>query len=274
MQWYDNPAIQSAVAPILLAFLVMLALLRHRTWSEPVATLACFLLATYLIMGIGLIPLDSTRKVVLIAILFFLLGLAFFILKLRNSLLLPISVIFGSAASYWVIWPWLMRQEWLLLIMTMIACASFIIANCAGFAKATNSRKKFLALSAIFALSLSVSSIIGASAKIGQLSMALAMPFFVAFALDWIRPFQQSNMNFLFSAFCIPISLLAISSSIYAEVPWYVLIALALIPVSSFFNLPNSLDKRYKMAAEIAVAVVPGILAVLLTWNSAGSVPF
>jgi len=274
MHWYDNPAFQSAAAPILLALLIIASLHRQRSWSEPVAVLACFLIATYLIMGLGLFPLDSTRKIVLFAMVFFVLGLAFQYLKVNRKLILPIAVIVGVIASYWIIWPWLKRQEWLLLIASALSSAVFIIANSAGFHKASQSRKKFLALAAIFALSASISSIVGASAKLGQLLMAYSMPFFVAFALDWLKPYQQSNTNFLFLIFCIPASLLTVSATIYAEVPWFVLIALSLIPLSAFFNLPSSLDKNYKLWAELAVSSVPGVLAVLLTWNAAGPVPF
>lgn len=273
MQWYDNPAIQSAVAPIILAFLIIGALHRYRDWSEAIAVLACLFLATYLIMGINLFPLDSTRKVVLLSALFFLLGLASQQLKSAKKALLPLTVLSGIVSTYWVIWPWLSRQEWLLLLTAAVACAAYIIVISAGFAKASAQRKKFLALAAIFALSASISCIIGASAKLGQLTMAMAMPFFVAFAVDWFKPVQQSTMNLLYSVYTIPVSLLVISSSIYAEVPWYVLIVLSLIPLSAYFSLPSSLESRYKLFAEIAVSAVPGILAVLLTWNSAGPVP-
>ena len=273
MQWYDNPAIQSAVAPIFLALLIIGALHRYRDWSEAVAVLACLLLATYLIMGINLFPLDSTRKVVLLTSLFFLLGLATQKLQSPKTILLPLTVVSGVISTYWVIWPWLSRQEWMLLLSAAVACAAYIIVISAGFAKASVQRKKFLALAAIFALSASLSCIIGASAKLGQLTMAMAMPFFVAFALDWFKPFQQSTMNLLFSVYTIPVSLLVISSNFYAEVPWYVLVILSLIPLSAYFSLPSSLEKRYKLFAEIAVSTVPGILAVLLTWNSAGPVP-
>jgi len=274
MQWYDNPAFQSAAAPILLAFLIIVSFQRQRAWSEPFAVLACFLTATYLIMGLSLFPLDSTRKIVLFAIVFFLIGLAFQFVKVNRKLILPMAVIIGIAACYWILWPWLKRQDWLLLIASALSSAVFVIANCAGFHKASQTRKKFLALAAIFALSAAIASIVGASAKLGQLLMAFSMPFFVAFAMDWLKPIQQSNMNFLFLIFCVPTSLLSVSASVYAEVPWYVLIALSLIPLSAFFSLPSSLDKRYKLWAELAVALVPGVLAVLLTWNAAGSVPF
>jgi len=274
MQWYDNPAFQSALAPILLASIVLVATQRYRVWSEPLTVLGCFLLATYLVIGINISPLTSTNKIVLLAIGSFILGFAFHFLKLRSALLLPIAVSFGIAFAYWVIWPWMTRQEWLSIIISASAVAAFIIANGAGLAKATHNRKKFLAIAAVFSLSISLCSIIGASALLGQLSMAIAMPFFVAFALNWFRPFEQSNMNFLLLSFGLPISLLAISACVYASVPWFVLIVLSLIPLSSYFSLPNNLDKRYKLAAEIAVSVVPGLSAILLTWNSAGSVPF
>lgn len=274
MPWYDNPAFQSAAAPILLAFLILVAFHRQRSWSEPAAVFACFLVATYLIMGLSLFPLDSTRKIVLIAIIFFVIGLLVHLVKPSVKLVLPIAVSIGIIACYWTLWPWLKRQEWLILIAAALSSALFIIMISAGFYKASQSRRKFLALAAIFALSASVSSIVGASAKLGQLLMALSMPFFVAFALDWIKPFQQSRLTFLFLLFCIPSALLTVSASVYAEVPWFVLIALGLIPMSAFFSLPNSLDKRYKLWAELAVSAVPALLAVLLTWNAAGPVPF
>jgi len=273
MQWYDNPAIQSAFMPIVLASVILLALQRYRGWSEAIAVIACFLSTTYLIMGIDLFPLTSSRKIVILTMVCFLLGLVFFIAKPRKNVLLAVTVAGGIASSYWVIWLWLIRQEWLTILMSATACAAFILANSAGLKKASSNRRKFLAIAGIFALSISFCSIIGASAKIGQLAMALAMPFFVASALEWIKPHQGSNLDFLFPLLVIPASLLAISSSLFAVVPWFVLVALSLIPVSSYFSLPSSLDKRYKLVAEIAISAVPGLLAILLTWNSAGPVP-
>lgn len=273
MQWYENPAIQSAAAPLLLALIFLVVLRRIRTWSEPVTVLASFLMTTYLIMGISFQPLTSTRKVVLLALLFFILAVVVQNLKIKKNLLLALVAATGIVAACWVIWPWISRQEWTLIISVAVGITAFIIANCAGLTKAATQRKKFLAVAGIFALSSSFASIVGATASLGQMSMALAMPFFVAFALDWFKPVPNADMQPLFIVFCVPASILAINSVVFAQVPWYVLFSLSLIPLSAFFTLPKSVDNRYKLLAEIIISAVPGVLAILLTWNSEGSVP-
>lgn len=68
-------------------------------------------------------------------------------------------------------------------------------------------------------------------------------------------------------------ALLGLGAVVYAKLPWYSLLLLALIPALVRVPLPTSLPRLLHMAFTVVIALVPAALAIFLTWQEAGAPP-
>ena len=68
-------------------------------------------------------------------------------------------------------------------------------------------------------------------------------------------------------------ALLGLGAVVYAKLPWYSLLVLALIPVLIRVPLSASLPRLVHMAITVLLVLLPAILAIFLTWREAGAPP-
>jgi len=272
-----NPIIQSAVIPFFTALLATMALRRFGWLWAGLGLALGFYLSVYVVIGIEFTPLTSTRKIILLGLIAVVVGLVVDGLLHRDTkrrdnsnLLVAIAAALAAAAALWVIWPVASRKEgtafWILIVAAMFYSSAIV----ALFERLkTNAEKSAAAMLAI-GVGTGVCTLLGASAKLGQLSSAIG-----AAAGAYVLVLLFSKTLRFGSSFTLTgallVSLIGIAGVVYAKLPWYILVILMLIP--AVLALPMR-PVRLPALIVYALATLPiAGIAIYLTWKIAGAPP-
>jgi len=269
--WLNDPFVQSAVLPFLVALVVALLLGRIAPrWSG--LALVCGVLVAVQVMGIDMARLDSTTKIILLGVA----ATAFGLVRDRfagDRGWIPVALFFvGAAAITWVIWPVLFRRDgapfWYLLAGG-VAYSGWMWA-------ASESVRDDVQRCAVTAVAVGTATalcvVLGASAKLGQLGGAVAAAGGAYLAVAMVNPALAGGSVMALPATAFG-ALLGYAALVYAKLPWYCLPAIALVPMLARVPLPSGLSRWWR-ACIILVAVAPAVIvAVVLAWHGAGPPP-
>lgn len=266
----SNPAIQSGIIPLVVALISGLALKRFGWFWSGLSFGIAYYLSVYLAVGFQFFPLTSTRKILILGLVAIALGLIIDSNKIKIKNLFPVMGFLGAAAALWVIWPVLVRQEGASLFIMLIPALVYTAWLTASSNKLSMQTDQGAMVALALGLGTGISAILGASALIGQLGMAIGA---IAGAFLLLSLFNQNVKSG--STFMLPVGLLSgllgIGAVIYASLPWYCLIPLAAIPLTTYIQLPRQLTK-IKLLFLLAAFTLPfSIIAVVLTWVSTNS---
>ena len=226
-----HPAFQGGVAPFFLALVVALLLRPLRLAGLAVA--AAFVLSMHLAVGLQFAPLTALRKILLLALVAPLVGIAVDFAFKPTRLGAVLLALAAGGAALWVFGPALAnkpaQQAWL-AGATVVATAVFVV----GFAQAALGADALRAGAAGLALGLGVgaAAILGATLSYGIYGAALGagagaflLPQMIAGRKGWAG-----------ATFVLPAMLLAAlvggGAVVLAELPWYCLGILALVPLA------------------------------------------
>jgi len=265
-----NPAIQSGIIPFVIAMIAAWALRRLGwVWSGLGFAIAYYV-SVYFAAGFQFTPLTSTRKILILGIVAIAVGLAVDFLK-QKPRLLPVAIfVIGAIAMGWVIWPVAARQEggdfWILLLPSLIY-AGWITASTESLrSKPDEGAMVALALG----LGTGISAMLGASALLGQLGIAIGAIAGGYLILLLLKQNIQLGSNFM-----LPVSLLSgllgIAAVVYASLPWYSLLPLLIIPAIIRIPIAGG-SSKFKKLLMLALYCLPfTIISVVITWISSGS---
>ena len=268
-----NPAIQSGILPFVVAFVALAVFRRLGALGVALSFALAYLCSVYFTMGLQIIPLNSTRKLLLIAIAALVLGLLWEKSALRKSWLLSISSgLFGSAIL-WVIWPILNNQSGLNLALVPIATIIYV----SWLNSLTQSIPKTNGLPAIILCTLGfgtgISAMLGASALLGQLAITVGASLGALIIWQFIQRNLTTGSGLILSATWL-VGSIGIAAVAYAQLPWYSLIPLALLPLSFFIppiaRLASGQNRLIAMAISLTIGFIFAGIAALITWQSAG----
>lgn len=234
----EHPAVQGGVAPFIVALVVALALGRTRyAW---LAIVAGYLTAVAMSTGVAFSPLTATRKVMLLAIVVAVGGMAIDTFAPRARAVAVGLAIVGGAAAVWVFWTVLAQREAGALWTGIAAIAIF-----AGLmALAMMSLRDDPLRSGAATLGLGIATGVAAvlSASIGFLlsgmAVAAAAGALLLAAVVTKRPATTGFLGTLTVG--VMIALFAEGASMLAQMPWYATASLLLIPLA--VRLPVSAD--------------------------------
>jgi hypothetical protein len=261
----NHPAVQGGVAPFVAALVVVLVFGRVRLGG--LAVLAGFVTAAYLVSGIAFTPLTATRKIVLLALTSPVVGmLADFAFRPTRAGT-AILALLAAAAALWVFWPVLAQKETAQALL-LGANAALLAAWLVAFALGALAERPLQAGAAGLGLGVAVGgcAILGASAVYGSYGISLA-----AASGAFLLPQLISGRKIAAGAtFVLPVSLaaalLAGGTAILAQLPWYVLPVLGLIPAATCLPAPEKAWARAITASAYALAVAA--LALALAWQA------
>ena len=266
----NHPAVQGGVAPFVAALIVVLVLGRLRLGG--LALVAAFCTAVYLVSGFAFTPLTAARKIVLLALATPVIGLlvdfAFRPTRLGTGML----AIAAAAAPLWVFWPVLAQKDTELAIL-LGANAVLLSTWLVGIMLSALAERPLQAGAAGLGLGLAAGgcAILGASAMYGSYGIALA-----AGAGAFLLPQMISGRTIAAGAtFVLPVALIAAliaaAAAILAQLQWYVLPVLALIPLAA--RLPAPGKPWAKAAAASAYTLVIAAAACALAWQASRGMP-
>lgn len=266
-QLLSNPAIQSGVIPLVVALISALLLKRLNGHWAGLSFAVAYYASVYLAAGFQFFPFTSTRKILVLGIVAIVIGVVIdnskFSDKHSRSALTAIAV----AAGLWLIWPVMTRQEGFMLILFGIATMFYVGWITFGTHKIRKDSDRAAMVALGLGLGTGISAILGASALIGQLGIAIGA---IAGAMLLLLLFQQ-NIK-LGSTFILPVGLLSgllgIAAVTYASLPWYCLIPLAGIPLTSYVQIPGNLTKIKLLLILAAITLPLPVISIALAWFS------
>lgn len=265
-----NPAVQSGIIPLIVALLAAWGLRRAGWFWSGLGFAIAYYVSVHFATGLQFTPLTSTRKILMLGIVAVALGLVIDALKQKPRFLPIIIFIAGTASITWVIWPVVNREEggafWLMLLSSMLY-AGWLTA-------ATETQRSNTDQGAMLALALGlgtgVSAMLGASALLGQLGIAIGAIAGAYLLLQLLKQDMKLGSNFTLPVGLLN-GLLGISAVVYASLPWYSLLPLAVLPAAAYIPVRGELSK-FKKLILLALYTLPlTIIAIIITWVTSSS---
>lgn len=290
-----NPAIQSAVAPFVVALFIALLLRPFGTVGLGLAIIGGLLTTVMLTTGFALQPLTSTRKIILSSLCLpfsvllverLLVRLSVERVRSRAAIRVGVPTILLMVASCWVIWPVFIRQglaEGGPMLLGVSAYVGIIGAAflCLAQPKLAEKPAAQGISSLMLAIGTGVTCLIAATALYAQLAFAIAASVGALLILSLLASARNGVGRIeafgLFAA-VVPLALLGAAATIYAQLPVWVLVCLVFIPVfagGATMRWLGNVDRPWRQLIFIGLlAFIPIIPAVWLAWRAAGPVSF
>ena len=264
-----NPAVQGGLAPFAAALIVAALLSPFRLGG--LAVVAAFATAVYFIAGFTFSPLTATRKIILVGFAAPLAGIVidFAFRPTRfEALMLALA---GAAAAAWIFWPILEQKAFdreLLLGGTAVLATAWTV----GFSHSRLAEDGVRAGAAGLALGAGTgaAAILGASLTYGLYGFAVAAASGAFLLVQMIiRRKIHAGATFMLAATVVT-ALLTAAAMILAQVPWYAVAVLALVPVAA--SLPVSAGAAVWLQALLLsfFALFVAGIACALAWHAGG----
>jgi len=265
----NHPAVQGGLAPFVVALIV--AELMQRLRLSGLAIIAGFAVTIYLASDFAIEPLTAARKIVLLGLLS--AGLALPLTLLKAGWLRPLLAVAGGGAAVWVMLRILQQQETTHMLMWGAGCALYVGWLVFWFDELNDASLRAGSAGMALGLGSGAAALFGASALLGQFSLALGA---AAGAYLLIQMLANSPLP-CGRSYTLPLSLIAGLSGclavLTAELPWYALPVLAVIPVAAKIPLPAKQALWLQSVLLSLVTLACAVGAVYLTWRVAGAPP-
>ena len=264
-----NPAVQGGLAPFIAALTVTALLAPFRLGG--LAVVAAFATAVYFIAGFTFEPLTATRKIILLGFAAPLAGIVIDFAFRPTRFEAWALALAGGAAAAWIFWPILAPkglERALLPGGTAVLAAAWTV----GFSHSRLAEDGVRAGAAGLALGAGAggAAILGASLTYGLYGTAVAAGSGAFLLVQMIVGRKiHAGATFMLAAALVT-ALLAAAAMILAQVPWYAVAALALVPLAA--SLPVNAGAPVWLQALLLSLFgffVAGI-ACALAWHAGG----
>jgi hypothetical protein len=267
-EWLAHPLIQTAVAPFLVALLFAWPL--RRLGGGSLALAAGLAVTVYLAIGFGLAPLTATRKIVIVGIAAFSVGLLLDVAHARGRGVVIMLAVAGAACALWVLWPVLKQKEMsqaLLFGGIIAAYVAWLVAWSDGL-----SRDSIKAGSAGLGLGLGSggAALLGTSALLGQFGLSLGASC-GALLLARLLTRRGASVGRSFTLLMSLVAgLVAAAAVVLAKTPWYAPLLLAPVPLAVRLPIPETIPVWIRAGSLSLVAIAFSAACVALTWRAVG----
>ena len=266
-EWLNHPAVQSGLAPFVVALIT--AELLQRLRLSGLALIAGFSVTVYLVSDFSISPLAATRKIIWLGLASSVLGL---VLGFLNwSVWRPLLTVAAGAAAIWVCLRLLQQPplgtavQWGIGVALYLAWLTFWMDDLQGDSMRAGSAGLALGLGSGGAV------LLGGSALLGQFGLALGA---AAGAFLLIQMITNSRLP-CGRSFTLPLSLICGLSTGFAmlstKLPWYAVLPLAAIPLVAKIPVPQ---KHALWVQSVLLSLATLMLAagsIYLTWRVAGA---
>jgi hypothetical protein len=266
-----HPAVQAAVAPLLVGLVVAALLLPLRL--SGLAAVAGFLAAVVLIGNFSFSTLTATRKLVLVAAAAPLLGVLIDLaLKPRRITGSVLGVLFG-AAGLWVFWSVLAQQPFARGLGLGAAVVALPLWTVAATLPLSGDPVRAGAAGVGLGLGAGVGAVLGASALLGQYGMALGAASGGFLLLVMVLGRRVTAGASLTLSVSVGAALLACAAALLAQLPWTAAAVLGLVPVAVRLPLPDRMHPGIQAVVAVFYALVPAVGCWAAAWvaSRAGS---
>ena len=260
----QHPAVQAGIAPLLVGLVVAAALWRTRfAWF---AVVAAYATAVMLSTGLTLQPLTAGRKVTLVMLLAPFIGAAFDAWPRPPRWLWAALALICGALAWWVFASLLMQREGADRVLVSLGLLAFVAALTAltlrlrddGIGAAATGVAGALAIGVAALLSASIGYFVGGIALAAGAGALLALQFVLnrAHAPGYTGTLPIGSALALFTSACV----------LLAQLAWYVLPLLALVPWAAYAGSTRGGPLRARAFTAAGLATAAAVLFVAAVW--------
>ena len=269
----SNPLLQSTFIPFVVT-LVLATVLGVFGRGSGLAIAAGFYVAAWYISGFQMMPLTSTRKILILGVAVVLLGIFIDNWRPVRRAGLPIIFVAGASSALWLIWPLLVRSSGNAMWLLGGSAVVYVTWNSLWLYGLRKKPWRISSAALFIAAGTGIAALFGASALLGQLASALAAAIAGLLIIGLIFSSSAANkVGNVGAAMAMPVavlsSLIGLSASVYAQLPWYSLAFLAAIPLLAY--IPLSARNPWRQVLIMMLVFTPAVSAtVFIAWESGG----
>lgn len=263
-EWLDNPAVQAGLAPLIVALIVASLLARTRfAW---VAIVAGYATMVAMSSGFSVSPLTASRKIVLLVLLAPLVGLAVDLTGLKFRIQVLILSLASGVAAVWSMWSVLAQRD----LSEVLTRGGLVFACTAGVvALGVRLRSNGLATGAAgvgLGLAAGIAALLSASIGYFMAGIAIAA---ASGAMLLVQIFQGRVIASGFIGTLtigLAAALFASATLMLAQLPWYALPLLMLVPAALAFDSSAGRPIWVRCALLMGISSAAGAVTVLAAW--------
>ena len=260
----QHPAVQAGVAPLLVGIVVAAALWRTRfAWF---ATIAAYATAIALSTGIALQPLTAGRKVILALLLAPFIGAVLDALPRPPRWLPAALAALCGAITWWVFASLLGQREWGERAGVALGLFIFLAAHAALTMQLRDDGVATAAAGVAGALAVGIAGLLSASIGYFVSGVALAAGTGALLALQFVFNRAQRPGFVGTLPLGLGLALFAAACALLAQLPWYTLPLLALVPLAAQRGAAGDAPLRRRMVTATGLATAAAVLFVAAVW--------
>lgn len=265
----QNPAVQAGVLPFAAALVVAAAL--RNTRQLGLSIVAGFLCAVALTMGFGFESLTSLKKLVLVGIAASVLAAVLeAMIDQPRTVHRALVAVAACIASLWVLQRILAQRDMLPLAIAAAGAATYCIALLAGGERAGRDPVCAAATALVLGLASGALALLGASAQLAQLGIALGAGAGAALLVQMLGAASAPvgwTLGLSAQVIAALVGLLAVATG---SLPWYCLLPIPLVAWAARLAPAHPRPVWQRAVLSVLFAMVPALLAVALAWFTAG----
>ena len=263
----DHPAVQAGVGPLLVALIVAMALSRTRfAWLGIVAGYATMIALS---TGFAFSPLTAARKVTLLCLGAPLVGIAADLLGKPSRLIAAVFSAIAGALAVWAFVSVLRQREGLAGYATAAGIALFVAALVYTVLRLRDDGLRTGAAGLGLGLATGIAGLL--SASIGFLAAGVSVAA-AAGALLLVQVLLPRTLAAGYTG-ALPIglstALFAAGTLMLAELAWYVLPLLLLVPAAAMLPAPQRAPRIVRAAVLAVYTLIAAIIPILAAWYAA-----
>ncbi len=266
--FFDHPAVQGGVAPFAVALVV--AVLLQRFNLAGLAIVAAFATVAYFLNGLTVLPLTITRKIILLALAAAAAGLLADALLRRGRALTAALAVIGAAVSVWAFWAVLAQKPAAAMALLAAGIALYVAIIVALLAELQAQPVRAGGAALGLGLGTGIAAILGGSAAYGLYGIALGAGA-GGFLLVQMITGRTTAAGALFTLpAALAAALLGAGAMLLAQLAWYALAMLLLIPAAAFLPLPEKQPVWLQSVVVSLYTFSAAAVAWVLAWQYGG----
>jgi len=270
-EWLIHPVVQGAMLPFL-AGLVASAVLAPLRLAG-LAAVAGFATAVYLVVGFEFSPMTTVRKAMLLGLVAPVIGVAADVAFKPTRFAAPLIALLSAAASVWVFLAVLRQKEIAQAVLLGGGVGAYVAWLVVWMLALRDDSVRAGAASLALGLGTGVAAVFAASATLGLYAMALGS----ASGAFLLVQMLTGRRTFAGVAFTLTAGLLAglLGAATYhlAQLPWFVLPVMALVPLAARVPVPAKWPVWGQATGISVLPLAVAAAACFLVWQSSRGSP-
>jgi hypothetical protein len=272
VNWLDNPAVQGGVAPLVVA-LVMAALLlplaragRSLPW---LAVLAGYVTSTWLATGVAFTPLTASRRIFAAVVVLTLGGFAADLMRPRSPDSARLLVVVAMAAGVWCLLTVIGQRDVLPAALLGAGVAVYVGAQTALSMRVRHDGLLTGAIGVGLGVATGVAAVLSASVGFLLSGIAIAAGSGALLLVQVLgRRVVEPGCTGA-TVVGLACALFASGSMLLAQMPWFVLPLLLVVPAAAPLLDPARLCPMARASALVGIALALALIPVVAAWLAA-----